>query len=275
MKYVVALETNKLLGLPYTPRYQYVNLVINNNYRGSYLLTESVNRNKHRIDVSKDGYIIEADAYWWNEDIYFKTDKVDEHFGYTFKYPKTKDIDDKSISYIKDYILEFEKSISDGRYEKYIDLDSWASWLMVHDLLGNWDGGGSNIYLSKYDNSDSTKLVMPVTWDYDAIFMMKDKWASIHDAWFYFHLLFNSANPAFAERYYTLYKEKASNYYKAIDNYILQLAVNSTSLDVSKKLDAERWDYQYKPLKDEITEVRHWFKERKNWMDSEIDKISE
>ena len=223
----IGLETNRLLGMDYTPRYQYVILVVNNNYRGLYVLTESLRKNKAKVDISKEGYIIEADAYFWNEDFYFKTNLLNEHLGYTFKYPSSKKRDTVCVNYIKEYILEFESSIASGEYDKYIDIDSWTSWLLVHDILGNRDGAGSNIYLSKTDRSDSTKLQMPTTWDFDNIYVTKEKWAAVHDSCFYYHLLFNSVNPIFKKNYCSTYKSVSSDFFQKMDRYLSSIESGS------------------------------------------------
>ena len=272
IKTIIGFETNRLLSMPYTPRYQYVNLVVNNNYRGLYVLLEPIGKNK--VGVSDNGYIIEADAYWWNEDYYFKTELLDDHFGYTFKHPSYKNADSASIAYIKDYVRKFEKSIGTGQYEHYIDVRSWVSWLMVHDILGTRDYGGSNIYLSKYDQTDSTLLQMPTTWDFDCLYKSEDLWAPIHEKGFYFQHLLNSPNTTFKDTYDAVYKEKSSVFFPKMDDYLLQLQSShlGSSLDASLKLDAERWDYPYKPLRTIISEAREWFSERKKWMDAQLKK---
>ena len=58
-----------MIGMEFAPRIEYVNVIVNNDYRGLYILSENVRRDKDcRIDVDKDeGYIIELNAYFWNE----------------------------------------------------------------------------------------------------------------------------------------------------------------------------------------------------------------
>ena len=71
---LVGLKVNELIEMQWTPQYCFVNLMINGDYRGIYILTESVKRDIDcRLNVDKTGYIIEYDAYWWNEDVYFES----------------------------------------------------------------------------------------------------------------------------------------------------------------------------------------------------------
>ena len=56
-------KLNELAGMQWTPSYQYVNLILNGEYKGLYMLCESVERNKScRLNVDKSGYIFEYDA---------------------------------------------------------------------------------------------------------------------------------------------------------------------------------------------------------------------
>jgi len=67
----------------------FVNVLLNGDYRGIYMLSEAVNCNPDcRIDVDKEAdYIFEWDAYWWNEDLYFESLYGNK---YTFKHPDTE-----------------------------------------------------------------------------------------------------------------------------------------------------------------------------------------
>ena len=128
-----------------------VNLTMNGLSQGLYLLIESVKRNKRcRIDVSDTGYIIEFDPYWWNEDFFVPSNYSD---NYTFKHPDVEDFTEESTTYISNAVLEMEQSLKDGTYPSYIDVLSFASWLVAHDILGTQDGLGSNIFMMKYDNT--------------------------------------------------------------------------------------------------------------------------
>ena len=57
LKYPVAFELSKRIGLGWTPDYRFVELVLNGDYRGLYLLVEKIRIDKDRINVTeqKDG----------------------------------------------------------------------------------------------------------------------------------------------------------------------------------------------------------------------------
>ena len=160
---------NGIMEMDWTPACEYVNVMFNGKYRGLYLLCEAVEQNeKCRIDVSESGFIIEFDAYWWNEDGAYLNSMYLPRYGYSFKYPDYEDITPEQLEWMQNHINEYESSMLDGSYEKYIDIESFANFLLAHDILGTYDGGGSNKFLSKYDNTSESKIRRPLLWDFDS-----------------------------------------------------------------------------------------------------------
>jgi hypothetical protein len=88
---ILGLWVNQRVGMPWTPAYRPCNVFVNDDYKGCYLLMESVDRNSDcRIDVDKhQGYIVERDAYWWNDQPYFETPFFADTLLYrwTWKHP--------------------------------------------------------------------------------------------------------------------------------------------------------------------------------------------
>lgn len=119
----LGLKISSYANFHWVPKMKFCNLVVNDVYRGLYILTEQVERDtKCRINVDKDGYLIEYDAYWWNEPLSFKTSMYSSVLRYTFKYPDPEDITEEQFAYISDYVHLCEQKIQQGEdYENYID----------------------------------------------------------------------------------------------------------------------------------------------------------
>ena len=99
---LAGLKINELLGMPYAPQGSPVNVFINGDYRGIYLLMESVQQNEQcRVCINKDnGYLVERDPYWWNENLYFTTSIYSgPSYCYTFKYPDADDVTTQQIQF--------------------------------------------------------------------------------------------------------------------------------------------------------------------------------
>jgi len=270
---MIGLKVNEIMGLGgWTPAYKFVNLYINNDYRGIYMLVETIKRNKDcRLNVDKQtGYIVECDAYWWNEDVYFASDMNKK---YTFKYPDEEDVTESQVSYIRQLISNVEAAIADGTYPAYIDLPSFASWMLAHDILGTYDSAGANIYLSKYDNTADTKLCMSVLWDFTSIMRTTDQWARIHyDDYFYFNQLFNNANTAFKTEYAALWNQKSEDIFSQIISFLNDFSHSglSDAIQQSRPADAQRWNYEASTVSENVQEAILWFTHRQQWIDQQL-----
>ena len=270
----VGWAVTSIAGAQWTPQYVYANVVINNNYRGAYMLTEAISRGEKRIDISKEGYIIERDAYWWNEDVKFITSKYNQK--YTFKYPDEDDIVDNPelLTYIEEYMNTLEQHVADGTYEDYIDVESFARWLLTHDILGTWDAGGSNAYMQKYDNTDESKIYMSTLWDFDSNYWQKDIWANQHNGTrIYAAPLFQSSNRAFVESYVAQWQMLKDNVWPQLSVQLQNLETEiGDNIDIARELDATRWKTTYSTVTQNIATAEEWFVSRNTWLDNAINQ---
>ncbi len=274
---MIGAEVSKLMNFAWIPSCIYVNVVINGIYRGIYYLSESVKRDsKCRIDVDKEtGYIIENDPYYWNEDLYFNSSFV---YNYTFKYPEVEDVTEEQLDYIQNTMNITESSLYDGTYPDYIDVNSFANWVLTHDLLGTKDAAGSNMFLSKYDNTANSKFKMETPWDFDTIEQTLDNWSNIHKSTGFFYCkLFGNTNPEFTEEYIRIWKEKSD---PVVDKIIekldsLEHSNLAVTLDYYSSLD-KKVDYlNYDSIDIQIETHKQWFIDRKIWLDDAIAELED
>ena len=274
---MIGLKLSELMDLGWAPAYQYVNLMMNGEYRGIYMLLESIDRNADcRINVDKEsGYLFERDAYWWNEDVYFATSMLNKE--YTFKYPDSDDITSNQIAYIQDYMELVEQMIEEGTYQDYIDVESFAKWLLAHDILGSYDSGGCNIYLTKYDQTDSAKVKMATLWDFDSSMRTKDAWSRIHDdPFFYYPNLFNDQSTYFTYRYKQSWAEKRHFVFTRMEAFLKDFMESETAnnINASRVYDHIRWNYTRSiSVADNINSALDWFEHRKAWLDEAISQL--
>lgn len=188
LKQITGAHIAKICGSDWQPDSEYVALIINDTYMGCYCLTESVTASESRVNISDSGFIIENDPYWWKPgEAYFKSNYLPYYVGYTFKEPDPEDVDESVLENIKNYINDFERKLYSGEdITDDIDLDSFASWLLAHDILATIDAGGSNIFVQKYDlipdNPSNSKIKMGPLWDFDDTLTPNyDDFAKIHN----------------------------------------------------------------------------------------------
>lgn len=222
---LVGLSVCRALDFPWTPKTRLVNVLLNGNYKGVYHLIETVERTDNRIVTDKTGFVIENDAYWWKPgEVYFKTDKQHYYMGYTFKYPDSDDLTQEQLSSISRYMNTVEDAIfkNDGSAANYIDYESFARWILAHDILGSSDAAGSNMFLYKEEldenNPTDSKLKMATLWDFDTSFKCADsEWSNQHIlSIFYYPQLFK--DQAFVEKYLELYNAYKDKVYGCVKN---------------------------------------------------------
>lgn len=278
---MIGLKVNELIGMPWTPSYMPCNVFINNDYRGCYLLIESVKRNSDsRLNVDENtGFIVERDPYWWNESIYFSTDYFNMSNGYrwTWKYPDEDDVTEEITEYVQSSINRAEKSIKEGNYEQYIDVNSFVSWILAHDILGTWDSGGSNLYLMRYDNN--SLLQMANMWDFDTIFWMnKDSFSRYHTESYdyYFPLLFNNVNTTFLYAYINKWNKIKDIIPQQIIDFIKEFADSEEgkALQLSREYYTKRWNKELTTVSEDVEKVTDWFNNHLPWLDTTINNMS-
>jgi len=232
------------------------------------------------LAVDKDnGYIIEYDAYWWNEEVSFPGTMSSYHQHYTFKYPDEKDVTSEQLNYITQAVAEMEASVKTEDYPDYIDVSSFAAWLLAHDILGTSDDAGSNKFLTKYDNTPESKFMMGNLWDFDTNFQTEGEWARVHhgthDSEYVFQSLLLNENPLFREIYIALWESLKDGLQDSITQFFQVLRMDKgDAINKSRLLDNQRWAwYKYHPIEEDIEQAQVWFADRTEWLNKQMESL--
>lgn len=166
----------------YAANYRYVEVVLNGEYRGVYILTENIKRDDDRVDIAKldsddiagdsltGGYILRMDWLWDAEEEDILESEYESQgeipMSYQWYYPKTNNIQPEQKEYITNYIHDFEDAVfapdftnADGLlYTDYIDLNSFVDFLIINEFSKNADGYKLSSYLHKDKDSKGGKL---------------------------------------------------------------------------------------------------------------------
>lgn len=265
-----AFRISRLVGMPWVPECQYVNVIINDKYRGIYLLCESVDRNpKCRLDVDKSwGFIFECDLYWWNEDVYVFSGDAPS-YNYTFKYPDSDEITEEQLAYMQSLVNSFEASLTTNNYPDMIDVHSFAAWTLVHDIMGTKDGGGCNRFYTKYDTTAESKIIMPVAWDFDLSERAQREWSRCHSV--YMNKLFNNSNKAFVSEFVRLWcniRETLLDDFTAEMNAFLN-SPDGRAVEASFPLDNIVWD-RNRTFNSYVSSHILWAWVRYDWLDPKV-----
>ena len=170
MRNILAFEVSRRVGQPYTPFCHPVDLIINGEYRGCYQLCDQVEADDDRVPC-EDGYLIEIDAYAWDEEVMFASASG---IPVTIKHPDEDDITDQQKKFINDYFNKFEAAAlasnftdPNNGYRKYLDLDSFLRNFIIGEFCANTDAFWS-VYM--YKDAADGKLHTGPTWDNDLSF---------------------------------------------------------------------------------------------------------
>lgn len=274
----IGSAVSELVGNDWTPQYTYVTLFVNGEYRGLYILMEGVDDSEARCNVSDDGYIVEMDAYWWNEDMYFTTPISENRPAkFTFKHPDTDDFteEDECYAYIKNYLTELENVMlgkAEGDINDYLDMRTFAKWMLTHDLLASWDSGGSNMYMTKYDNTSSSKMRMGPVWDYDSIFWSREKYKTDtfarirYEGHFYMSYLAEDAD------FQRLYREEFNAVKNKVRTSVSELFefFKSETYATLLQREKQRWGTGIVDQAAEEELILAWFDEHIAWMEENV-----
>ncbi len=174
------------------PRTRYCEVILNGEYRGIYILTESIKRGGKRVDVAKmtsadtvgtpltGGYIMKIDKKNNTADKSFVSkykSSNNQDVVWLYHYPKSEDIRPKQEAYIHSFIDSMETAIQSANfadtsvgYAKYISTQSFIDYLIITEFTKNTDGYKASAYFHKEKRAlDGTKgkfKAGPV-WDYN------------------------------------------------------------------------------------------------------------
>jgi hypothetical protein len=186
MNNVLSMALARSMG-GYSSRTKYVELILNNEYQGVYILMEKIKVDKNRLDIADlttadnsgdqltGGYIMKIDKTTGTGSGGFRSSYANVYGKTTeWLYHAPKDINNTQKAYIRDYITKFEKAIYDGvasdtvnGYRKYVNVVSFVKMFILNEVSRNVDGYRISSYFYKDKDSKGGKLTAGPAWDYD------------------------------------------------------------------------------------------------------------
>lgn len=161
---------NNMSDLAWTPRATEVNLVLNGEWLGLYLLTEQVKIDENRVDVGDDGFLVEVDNHASDPeetDPYFMVGHINQPIA-------VKDYDEtaESLEYITKFMTDADNLLFSDEYldaesgwKSIFDMDSFVEWYLVKEITKDND---AIFFSSCYMNlRRGEKLKMGPLWDFD------------------------------------------------------------------------------------------------------------
>ena len=169
-------EKTGIKALPFYPAYKFVDVVLNNEYIGTYQISDHVQIQTGRIEIDEDnGWFVEgvSTEAKFIEDPHINFDGIgDAGFTLNVKNPEDDLYTDDVAAAIRNYfttILNFRNAPYDfseatGLF-KYVDIESAVAYFIGNEVSGNFDGLISNYAYRDINPGD--KLKLGPLWDFD------------------------------------------------------------------------------------------------------------
>ncbi|WP_392545130.1 CotH kinase family protein [Oryzobacter telluris] len=188
MRNKLAFDLAAAVGLPHSPQSRFVELRVDGEYLGSYLLAEKVEVATNRVDLTHpQGVLTELDlSYGLAEDHWFRTATSGTVFTLKDAVSDVPDLADGPLPAdtqagwddVRADLDALDVALRAWRPDwstisSLIDVDSFARYYLVQEVAENPELLVSSVYLWK-DGPDDVLHAGPV-WDFDAAFGMYDK----------------------------------------------------------------------------------------------------
>ena len=293
----------------YASRSRHVELYLNNEYRGIYVLMEKIKRDGNRVDISKlnpdeitgddvtGGYILKFDWFNTGDNIGGFESEFDDMI-YNYHYPKPSDIVPEQEAYIQDYINGFETIMmgtdytndSTG-YPSMMNVESFVDFILLQELAKNVDAYRLSTYIYKDKESVDNRLIAGPVWDINHGFGNCDYGETWEvDNWllefnpeggdqmaFWWELLWEDL--AFQHKAAVRYTELRQTIFSEEHIYSI---IDSVADYLGPAVDRNfaRWPllgnyiwpnyYVFDTYEEEIDYLKSWTAQRLAWMDSDI-----
>jgi len=189
VKNVLSYELFRRTGR-WAPRTRFIEVILNGEYEGVYVLTEKLKRDENRVDIDKltsedvspeeisGGYILRrdklnklSDEEWWRSPV---DQPFHERMWYEYYDPEIADLTSDQASYIRDWMENFDEVMSgsnfgdpENGYRKYIKTKSFIDMMFLNEISKGIDNYLFSNYFHKENDADGGQLVAGPPWDYN------------------------------------------------------------------------------------------------------------
>ncbi len=303
----VAFEIARKTDYAWVQSGRFVEVILNNKHKGLYYLCEKIDVEKNKINIDKlksddleddkikGGYLLEVDNIKLNAELTQENSFITKYFNRTtetsalpikaqlfwFLKDPEDDVPKIQLQYIEnalnnmESLLSDEKSLLNGEYRNYLDIESVINWWFVEELCQNEEAARTkNLYV--YKKRDDNKFYFGPPWDLDAwtlgmrgknVFYAKDS--------FYYAKLFK--DPVFVSRVkekwellYPIWKEEIPVFIDEQYEIIHRGAERNDNLWNDWH---PLWSYPEKNYKQIILEMKEAFLKQLEWMNLEIEQL--
>ena len=275
----VGLFMGSISNLDFTPKFHFVDLMLNGRYYGCYRLGDRLEVSSSRVNIGIDGYLLKVDES--TTGIYMGYSTLEQPVSILA--PSVMTGDSKYV-YIRQFLNGAEEALfstafttSQMGWQKYMDIDSFVDWYLINEIAKNNDAAFQHhCYMYK---KNGEKLKMGPLWDFrngfgagednsvDGFVVKKAKW---------FDRLFQ--DPAFVAKV----KDRFTYFYDHKSDIMKEIDENAQYLKYSARENNNKWEIyeSYGPtengmkyFENEVSTMKKWLDSRMDWLKDEFSKM--
>ena len=274
----IGLFMGSISNLDFTPRFHFVDLMLNGRYYGCYRLGDRLEVSSSRVNIGIDGYLLKVDESTTGISMAYNTLEQ----PVSILAPSVMTGDSKYV-YIRKFLNSAEEALFSAAFtteqmgwQKYMDIDSFVDWYIIHEISKNED---SMFHFSTYMNLQrGGKLKMGPIWDFDIAFgnvkeagttaMLPEGFMLEWSLW-YQRLM---QDPAFLSRL----RHRFTYFYNHKEDFLTYINNDAQYLKYAAQENQKRWGtfyhYTYKQYdiwgsyQNEVQNLKEWLNTRMEWM---------
>ncbi len=219
MRSLVAMKVSSLTSLEWTPRCVPVELVLDGEHRGNYLLMEQLAVGADRLDLGDTGLLLELD-YHQDGDFHWIDPRGSSLYRwdgvpFAVRYPDPEGLTVTQKEQIRHFVAQAAQALygedfadPDKGYAAWLDVDSFVDYWLVFEIMGNYElGNPGSVFMHKRADG---KLQAGPCWDFDWSLLrsgadIQDFTGLLNRDAIWYSRLFR--DPAFAQKVRTRFEE--------------------------------------------------------------------
>lgn len=285
----IARDLGQMSRFDYTPQAKYVELYLNDEYEGLYLIGQKVEESSNRVDIGDEGYLIEIDQIHRIDegDVYFTSEpyrRINGENVFNIKEPSLE-IDSEAYLLIKNHMREFDEVLFSTDfanpttgYAAYIDVDSFIDWFLVNEIGKSVDARWySSIYFTYVPGE---KIKMGPIWDFDLSFGNVDYADAQYSNGFWI------LNNPWLNRLYEdpVFRDKVNSryayYFSNLSEIMRKIDTHALKIDSAQSRNYVRWEtlgvriwpnpVWFETYPEEVNQLKDWITDRMNWLNTAL-----
>lgn len=274
------------IGMQYVPKMQNVELYVNGNYQGVYLLTTKVSVDKKRVNLSDKDFLINWGAPNPVQRIGYESSSwfVDGAYEAPYAellYPEDDSNIDEKQEIIQRFISAIEDTSNDD-FQKYMDMESMVKYYWVQEASMNYDASFRSTY--SYYKNNTGKIYMGPVWDMDLTlgtikpkqnisFSTPEGWKIRNLSWYVPLFEHEEFATAVREAYFEGgIREELFKSLETFESEKEQLGIDGEMNFRYWKDEMEQWAFHYDvdSYEEQVDEVIDFYRRRLEWIDEQM-----